>query len=1373
MAIFRGIGGAGDSTTDATITEVTQQATNAAASATSAATSATSASNSATSAETSATNAAISESNAATSEFNAASSATTASNQADQASTFAGNAANSAYNASVYRNETQTLKDQTEGLRDSTILVATAAANSADEAEAAQTAAETAETNAETAEANTLAIFGDAQDVQDAVDSATASASTATTQAGIATTKASEAASSATDAQTAQTAAETARDEAVAAQEAIDGLYLGTNTTNPTVDLNGDPVTVGDWYFNTTDNTTRIYDGSNWNTVNPDLIGDTTPQLGGDLDTNGKKLRSPTSLQIDVNTNNQAGLYGLSLPNANFISLGSDFDLRETSYFGTPYNSIDSGNDFYIGSPNVYIESGTPGGSSNKIAEFKSGAEVALYHNANKKLATTSSGVDITGNITVSGTVDGRDIAADGATLDTALQNISEDTTPQLGGDLDTNGNDIQFGDNDKAVFGTGDDLQIYHDGSQSWIDDAGTGNLNIRGGGGIFLRSPANEVMIQAVGNGAVTLYYDNSAKLATTSSGVDITGTLVSDGLTIDGSAGPLINLYRSDVNALFGAIQFKDTTNTNENARIGWAANELRLQGTDKVSLITDEKTRLFLASTGDISFYEDTGTTAKLAWDASTEELIFKDNVKAEFGDGGDLQIFHNGSNSYIREAGTGNLVINANDFKLKNSTDSEFMIDARQDGAVYIYHDGSQKLATTSTGIDVTGTVLADGLTVDGDGVFDGDTSKVTIKAFQPKLIFDDDSAVGGGSDKLILQSVVAQANGDYEFVVNNDQTSATDQPILKLYGRSDIAFYDDSGSSQDFYWDASTSRLGLGTTTPSTTLDVAGTVTADGLTSSGILRINSTGPDIRLIESDTTDLNGRFVNAGGQLLIQTMVDAESAVKTRILIDHSSGDVALSNDSGTSQDFYWDASTSRLGLGTTSPSGNLDITTNSIVSLDIQGGDGNSKNIIFRKTTDGIQQAKISAVGDDLRFTTGTTSERMRIDSSGNVGIGTTSPSSAYTGANNLVIGGGSAEAGLTIYSSTTTDGNIYFADGTAAEGAAAYRGYLEYSHNSNYFRIGVNGSEAMRIDSSGRLGIGTTSPDKALVVSGVGAEIVINDTDTTDTPLLRFRESGSTSATIFTDGGNLIFTYGSTQAARIDSSGNLLVGTTDSTLYNSTSGEGVGLIGGDHIEVATSGGSALFLNRMTSDGNIAGFFKDGGSIGNIGVDNTDNIFLSGNSSHSGLMVGTESIVPYANGNTSHATEDLGASSIRWRNLYLSGDVISDGSVTSNVSINAQTGTTYTTVLADRSKLVTLDNASAVTVTIPPNSSVAYPTGTKIDLLAKGAGQVTVAAGSGVTVNSAQSLKLRAQWSAASAIKLATDTWVLVGDLQAI
>ena len=107
-----------------------------------------------------------------------------------------------------------------------------------------------------------------------------------------------------------------------------------------------------------------------------------------------------------------------------------------------------------------------------------------------------------------------------------------------------------------------------------------------------------------------------------------------------------------------------------------------------------------------------------------------------------------------------------------------------------------------------------------------------------------------------------------------------------------------------------------------------------------------------------------------------------------------------------------------------------------------------------------------------------------------------------------------------------------------------------------------------------------------------------------------------------------------------------------------------------------------------------------------------------------------------------------------------------------GAVVSQVQINTQTGTTYTTVLSDQSKLVTLNNASAIALTIPANSSVAYPTGTQIDLSQFGAGQVTVAGASGVTVNSASGLKLRAQYSSASCVKVATDTWLLVGDLEA-
>lgn len=100
------------------------------------------------------------------------------------------------------------------------------------------------------------------------------------------------------------------------------------------------------------------------------------------------------------------------------------------------------------------------------------------------------------------------------------------------------------------------------------------------------------------------------------------------------------------------------------------------------------------------------------------------------------------------------------------------------------------------------------------------------------------------------------------------------------------------------------------------------------------------------------------------------------------------------------------------------------------------------------------------------------------------------------------------------------------------------------------------------------------------------------------------------------------------------------------------------------------------------------------------------------------------------------------------------------------------SINAQTGTTYTLVLTDASKFVTLSNAGAITLTVPPNSSVAFPVGSTVELIAIGAGQVTVAQGSGVTVNATPGLKLRAQYSGATLVKTGTDQWYLVGDLAA-
>jgi hypothetical protein len=115
------------------------------------------------------------------------------------------------------------------------------------------------------------------------------------------------------------------------------------------------------------------------------------------------------------------------------------------------------------------------------------------------------------------------------------------------------------------------------------------------------------------------------------------------------------------------------------------------------------------------------------------------------------------------------------------------------------------------------------------------------------------------------------------------------------------------------------------------------------------------------------------------------------------------------------------------------------------------------------------------------------------------------------------------------------------------------------------------------------------------------------------------------------------------------------------------------------------------------------------------------------------------------------------------------NKTLTTPTINGGSI--NPTVNAQTGTTYTTVLADNGKVVTLDNASAITLTVPTNASVAYPTGAQVHLYNKGAGQVTVVGDTGVTVNSSNGLKLRVSYSLATLIKLDTDTWVLIGDTQ--
>ena len=246
----------------------------------------------------------------------------------------------------------------------------------------------------------------------------------------------------------------------------------------------------------------------------------------------------------------------------------------------------------------------------------KTAAGTLSYADA-AKLVTTSGGVTVTGLTTTT------DLTATG-------------TTTLAGASTSA---DITFGDNDKAIFGAGSDLQIYHTGADSFIGDLGTGILKIFGDNNILLMTSTGEKFLQTASNGDVKLYYDNAEKLATTSTGVDITGTLTSDGLTsnknINSTTIPTsrsnyqisVEVNGSHTGDYIGGIAFGDDALSTAQAAILVA--DLGTGAATGLSIATGNNAaitqRMRIDDIGDISFYEDTGTTAKFFWDASAESL----------------------------------------------------------------------------------------------------------------------------------------------------------------------------------------------------------------------------------------------------------------------------------------------------------------------------------------------------------------------------------------------------------------------------------------------------------------------------------------------------------------------------------------------------------------------------------------------------------------------------------------------------------------------------------------------------------------------------------------------------------------------------